>query len=76
MIIRYKGADGKQRLQAIGYEGPKWVAIFWLTGWFHFSLGFHIDFAAPNIEIHLPGGFLRLGRQAPPTRPLIFVWRK
>jgi len=39
----------------------KFVAYFFCTGWDHFSLGFHVSFSQPNIEIHLPGGFLRLG---------------
>ena len=31
------------------------------TGLTHISFGFHIDISLPNIEIHLPFGFLRFG---------------
>jgi len=31
------------------------------TGFFHINLGFHLDLRGPNIEIHLPFGFLRIG---------------
>jgi hypothetical protein len=27
----------------------------------HISLGFHIDLSSPNIEIHIPSGFIRIG---------------
>lgn len=39
----------------------KFVAYFYFVGWWAFSLGFHIDVASPNIEIHLPFGFIRVG---------------
>ena len=39
----------------------QFVINFHFNTWAYFSLGFHIDFGSPNIEIHLPGGFLKVG---------------
>lgn len=48
----------------IGYEGPRWVAYYYLIGLANWSLGFHVHLAQPfNVELHLPGGFIRIGRQ-------------
>lgn len=47
--------------RGIGYEGRKWVCYFWRSGWTHISLGLHLDWGAPNIEIHVPFGFIRIG---------------
>ena len=41
----------------------RFVAIIYRTGWLHISFGFHIDFRSPNIEIHLPFCFARIGIQ-------------
>lgn len=54
----------------IGYEGDRWVAYFWFVGWDCISLGLHVCFGAPNIEIHLPFGFIRIGRKSKPVQPL------
>ena len=43
------------------YNYRKLVFKWWFVGWEMFSLGFHIDFFSPNIEIHLPFGFIRIG---------------
>lgn len=64
----YKTA--KRMRSVFGYEPPMnnkgvykrtFVAYFFLVGWDCISLGFHISFANPNIEIHLPFGFIRIG---------------
>ena len=34
---------------------------WFFVGWSCVSLGFHIGFKGPHIEIHLPFGFFRLG---------------
>lgn len=39
----------------------RFVAYFHFVGWDCFSLGFHVCFGSPNIEIHLPIGFIRIG---------------
>lgn len=44
-----------------GYESARFVAYFWFVGWDCFSLGVHLCVSAPNVEIHLPFGFLRIG---------------
>lgn len=40
----------------------KWGVYWWFVGWTCISFGFHIDVGSPNIEIHLPFGFIRIGR--------------
>jgi hypothetical protein len=37
------------------------VAYYFFVGWWALSLGFHISFKDPNIEIHLPFGYIRIG---------------
>ena len=39
------------------------VMYFHFLGWWALSLGLHIDIESPNIEIHLPFGFIRVGWQ-------------
>lgn len=39
----------------------RFVCCWWHNRWYHLSLGFHICLAKPNIEVHLPGGFIRIG---------------
>lgn len=39
----------------------KFIAFFKYLGWWNFSLGFHIDFRAPEIQIHVPTGFFAIG---------------
>ena len=41
----------------------KWVFFYYLVSWYHFNLGIHIDFKSPNIEIHIPFGFIRFGKE-------------
>jgi hypothetical protein len=43
-----------------GYK-KQFIAIFYYVSCWHLSLGFHVDFSSPNIEIHLPMGFIRIG---------------
>lgn len=48
-------------------EGPKpeyvkpFVAYYYFVGWDCLSLGFHLCLSEPNVEIHLPFGFVRIG---------------
>ncbi len=37
------------------------ICSFHFVDWSCISIGFHIDFYCPNIEIHLPFGFIRIG---------------
>ena len=39
----------------------EFIAYFHCSGLTHISLGFHFDWSKPNIEIHLPFGFIRIG---------------
>ena len=37
------------------------ICYFYFGGWDNFSLGINLNVVQPNIEIHLPFGFIRLG---------------
>jgi hypothetical protein len=37
------------------------VAYFYFVGWDCLSLGAHVCTSLPNIELHLPFGFVRIG---------------
>lgn len=56
------------RNRAYGHKGERFVAYFWFVGWWAFSFGVHIDVRSPNVELHLPFGFIRVGRPAKPQR--------
>ena len=40
----------------------RWCFYFWRTQWTHISFGIHIDIRGPNVELHVPFGFVRVGR--------------
>jgi len=42
-------------------ERKGFVLFFFFQGWWAIQLGFHLDLQAPNIEIHIPFGFIRIG---------------
>ena len=48
-----------------------WTAHFHFVAWDCLSLGFHVCFGMPNVEIHVPFGFFRIGREERfiPTSP-------
>jgi hypothetical protein len=50
---------------AIKFGPPDWtrrfVVHFHFIGWDHLQLGFHLCTSLPNIELHVPSGFLRVG---------------
>jgi len=39
----------------------RFVCYFFFVGWDCISFGLHVSFSRPNIEIHLPFGFFRIG---------------
>ncbi len=39
----------------------KFVAYFWFNGWSNINLGISISLQCPNIEFHVPFGFIRIG---------------
>ncbi len=51
---------------AFGYDGPRWTACWYFVGWDCISLGVSVCVSLPNIEVHLPFSFIRIGRKAPP----------
>lgn len=51
-------------------ETKQFVVLIWFTGWENLSLGVNIDIKSPNMEIHVPFYFLRIGWE------VIRVYRK
>ncbi len=39
----------------------RFCAYFWFNGWSNINLGLSISLYCPNIEIHIPFGFIRIG---------------
>lgn len=39
----------------------RFVCYYFYVGWHCWSFGLSIDVKSPNIEIHLPTGFVRIG---------------
>jgi len=37
------------------------VAYFHITGFYPINLGINVDFQSPNIELHIPFGFMKIG---------------
>lgn len=59
----------------LGWQRGRWCAYFWLVGWDCISLGLSVCVSAPNIEIHVPFGFFRIGREAlPASATLDYSW--
>lgn len=59
--------------RVIGWETDTFDAYFWFVGWDCISLGFHVCLSAPNAEIHLPFGFIRVGWRPRPKAPVQMV---
>jgi len=51
----------------------RFIAFFWFVGWDCISLGFHICISKPNIEIHIPFGFIRIGMQNCSEKPRLCI---
>lgn len=51
------------------------VCYYWLIGFTHISFGLHVALEQPNIEIHLPFGFLRIGWELPIRDRNYFIGR-
>ena len=39
-----------------------WMCKFFFQSWRYLNLGIHIDLSYPNIEFHVPFGFIKIGR--------------
>lgn len=61
-----------KRKRPYGYRSRHFVCYWWFVSWHALSLGVSLHLGAPNIEIHLPFGFLRIGRELPPVD--LVVW--
>ena len=57
--------------QIWGHYGEEWICYFFFVGWWCISLGFHVDLESPNIEIHVPFGFVRIGKKGTPRSVLL-----
>ena len=53
------------RYRVFGHDGDRWIIYYYFIQWSHVSLGLHVDFSVPNVEVHLPFGFIRVGRKTP-----------
>lgn len=61
-LPRVFGYDGVTKAWDAFCEGARVpVAYFYFVGWSALSLGIHVSLSQPNIEIHLPFGFIRIG---------------
>jgi hypothetical protein len=49
------------RSKTYGWEWDRFVVYFHFIGWWHLALGVSLWLTGPNIEIHLPFGFVRVG---------------
>jgi hypothetical protein len=49
------------KLKIVDKMKKKFVHTYYFVGWDDINLGIHISLTMPNIEIHLPFGFIRLG---------------
>ena len=47
----------------IGRHSPRWLAYWHFVGFAEISLGVNVDVWSPNLSIHLPFGFLFIGRR-------------
>ena len=59
-----EGKQGKLDFKAMGWK-RKFVIQCHFLGWSHVQLGFHVCLSIPNMELHVPFGFVRIG----------WVWR-
>lgn len=53
----------------------QFVAYFWFNGWDNWSLGLHVCPTKPNVEIHVPFGFFRIGWESIVTSTVV-VFKK
>lgn len=58
---RYEGRQWGWVLHDLSRSRDVFVVYFWFVRWTCISLGFHVCLDAPNFELHLPFGFIRIG---------------
>ena len=63
--------DTSQDWRVFGYNGKRFVAYFWFIDWCNISMGISLYLSAPNIEIHLPFGFIKIGV---PSKPVVVYY--
>ncbi len=59
------GTDGDIRTVLAADSRRRLICQWYFVSWWQWSLGLTVDWTAPNLEVHLPFGFLRLGRECP-----------
>lgn len=64
-----------------GYEPPydplgkrQFECYYYFVGWSSVSLGVSVCVSLPNIEIHLPFGFIRIGWRKDPKAEDVEYW--
>ena len=62
LIFSVPSSDVESR--TYGYNGERYVCYFHFVEWYCISLGLHLDLRTPNLEIHLPFGFIRIGKNS------------
>ncbi len=55
----------REGAQYHGRIHERFICYWWFTGWTHLSVGVHVDLAGPNLELHVPFGFVRIGKESP-----------
>lgn len=69
------------RVGVLSHPGPaegcipnrRFVAVWHFLSAKHIQLGFHLHLTSPNIEIHLPFGFIRIGWLRASRQPVKWV---
>lgn len=65
-MLKVRNKKWYEFYQVVGRDGfnPNgrfFVAYFYLTSLAYIQFGFHVSIEDPNIEIHIPFGFIRVG---------------
>lgn len=59
---------GRGRARGFGFSSPCYTCHFWFVGWVNLALGLSVCLDGPHVEIHLPFGFVRVGRKTAKSR--------
>lgn len=46
------------------YQNRQFIAMFHWNGWAYLNFGISFHLTKPNMEVHIPGGFFRIGWEA------------
>ena len=54
----------KWRWELVPAENRNFILAYHFVGWGAIQLGFHLDWRMMNIQIHIPFGFIHIGRHS------------